>query len=389
MKRTLAQRAAYRCSNPGCGALTIGPGPDFSHVEVTGTAAHIYAAAANGPRGTGGLTEEQRSSPANGIWLCAGCARLVDTNGGSAYPASLLQGWRDLHETRIRMEHGGVTRPIGWLASIDIREDVWIAEPTTVRFSRCNVFIGTNGSGKTHFLSLLSALASPSKIMERSSRPGSAVHAEITWYDPHLRRAEFRAEGHQLHVTADGSAVPFVSQPYRIVQTQNPSLLDLPNDVQQLGELFGLDPWAVTRLLLSLPDIVGGAVLGVRIVDGQVRAEYTSSCHAYGVDRPFRLTGVLAIEVLVALAETYARTQPTVLLLDTPFAAMAIPEDAEHAVRLLSSPARGFQTVVVSTASAMRYVPELRPEWTVTHMEYDYSVSRRTRLVQDRSEQGS
>ncbi|WP_142266346.1 replication initiation negative regulator SeqA [Streptomyces sp. SLBN-115] len=382
-KRTLALRAAFRCSNPSCGALTIGPGAGNTDIEMTGTAAHIYAAAPNGPRGTGGLTDAQRRAPLNGIWLCARCARLVDTNAGGAYPLSLLRGWRDLHEARIRMEHGGVSRPFGWIHSIEILDDVWLAEPTTVRFSRCNIFIGDNGMGKTLFLSLLSGLASPSRIMERASRPDSTVHAAINWYDPQPRRAEFRAEGEQLHFSADGTAVPFVPQPYRIVHLAPDSWRDAPRDVRELGNMVGLDHWVVRKLIVEMPEIVGGAVKRAWVEDEEIHAQYVRGSEVV-VDRgPHRgLDAIVALEVLVALAETYARTQPTLLLIDALYRGTAAEFD--HATELLSSSTRGFQTVATSGRSS----PPLSPEWTVTRfvLEADATyipLKRWARLVQD------
>lgn len=373
-KRTLALRAAFRCSNPGCGALTIGPGSGSADVEITGTAAHIYAAAPNGPRGTGGLTDDQRSAPSNGIWLCAQCARLVDTNAGGAYPVSLLRGWRDLHEARIRMEHGGVSRPFGWIHSIEILKDVWLAEPTTVRFSRCNLFLGDNAIGKTHFISLLSGLSSPSRIMDRAGRPDSAVHAAINWYDPQPRRAEFMAEGEQLLFSADGSAVPFASQPYRIVSLPD-HWADMPRDVRKLGSWIGLDHWAVRKLIAELPEIVRGAVKRTWIAEEQIQAEYVWGEKIVS-DRGRHQTMDMrvAIEVLVALAETYARTQPTLLLLDAIYGA-GNAEFEHYVTELLSSSIRGFQTVATSVRSSLPVIPE----WTVTRFVYASDDTRSVR----------
>jgi hypothetical protein len=379
-KRALALRAAFRCSNPGCGALTIGPGTGVSDVEITGTAAHIYAAAPNGPRGAGGLADADRSGPLNGIWLCAKCARLVDTNAGQAYPASLLRGWRDLHEARIRMEHGGLARPFGWIHSIDILNDVWLAEPTTVRFSRCNMFVGANGTGKSHFISLLSGLGSPSTVMERARHPDSLVHAVINWYDPQPRRAEFRAEGQQLHFESDGIAVPFVPQPYQVVTLPPHSWRGLPRDVRELGELVGLDHWAVRKLIANLPEIVHGAVRRAWVQDDQIQAEYTRG-HGLVTDcGPRRqLNALVTLEVLVAIAETYASTQPTLLLLDALYSGTF--DEFAHATEVLSSSIRGFQTVATSTNSA----PSPPPEWTVTRLVSvaDSASKRWARLIQD------
>jgi hypothetical protein len=58
-----------------------------------GVAAHITAASQGGPRFDPSLTESQRASHENGIWLCQNCAKLID-NDVLAYPATLLQAWK-------------------------------------------------------------------------------------------------------------------------------------------------------------------------------------------------------------------------------------------------------------------------------------------------------
>ena len=75
----IAQRAGYRCSIPTCSRLTIGPGDGPTQIAEIGVASHIYAASLGGPRGTGGLSFDQRRGVDNGIWLCADHAKLVDT----------------------------------------------------------------------------------------------------------------------------------------------------------------------------------------------------------------------------------------------------------------------------------------------------------------------
>ncbi|NVD28021.1 hypothetical protein HUO14_08910 [Parasphingorhabdus flavimaris] len=51
MTRTvIASRAGYRCSNPGCGKLTVGPAKSADEFEDTGFASHIHSAAKRGPR---------------------------------------------------------------------------------------------------------------------------------------------------------------------------------------------------------------------------------------------------------------------------------------------------------------------------------------------------
>ena len=100
-KRTIAERAGYVCSFPACGRLTIGPSDDrASGVTMTGTAAHIVAAAAGGQRSDAALTSAQRSSADNGIWMCAIHGKWIDDNPSIATVATLLS-WKADHEAEI------------------------------------------------------------------------------------------------------------------------------------------------------------------------------------------------------------------------------------------------------------------------------------------------
>ena len=103
-KRILGERVAWRCSFPGCPAITIGPGDDDSrHVVKTGEAAHITAAAQGGPRYDANLTPEERTAIENGIWMCKMHARLIDAND-SIYAVQTLQQWKQLAEKRAYQE---------------------------------------------------------------------------------------------------------------------------------------------------------------------------------------------------------------------------------------------------------------------------------------------
>lgn len=99
VKRTLAQRVNNRCSNPTCGAPTSGPQVDPQKSLNVGVAAHVTAASPGGPRYNPGLTEEQRGSANNGIWLCQTCAKLID-NDEIRFSEELICHWKQFAEQR-------------------------------------------------------------------------------------------------------------------------------------------------------------------------------------------------------------------------------------------------------------------------------------------------
>jgi hypothetical protein len=97
VKLALAQRCAYKCCNPQCRQLTVGPGKQPMQTVLIGVAAHITAAAAGGPRFNQHLAPEQRCDVANGIWLCQNCARLIDRDV-DRHPAGVLHEWKEAGE---------------------------------------------------------------------------------------------------------------------------------------------------------------------------------------------------------------------------------------------------------------------------------------------------
>jgi hypothetical protein len=96
-KETLAKRVGMRCSNPNCRQSTSGPQLDPQKAINVGVAAHITAASPGGPRYDPSLTNEQRQSIENGLWLCQNCGKLVD-NDPAHYRVELLQKWKALSE---------------------------------------------------------------------------------------------------------------------------------------------------------------------------------------------------------------------------------------------------------------------------------------------------
>lgn len=99
-KSILAMRVANRCSNPGCGAVTSGPGLQPGKAVNVGVAAHITAASPGGPRYDPALTPGERASVANGIWVCQTCGKLIDSDT-DRYTVPVLQRWKETSEARV------------------------------------------------------------------------------------------------------------------------------------------------------------------------------------------------------------------------------------------------------------------------------------------------
>ncbi len=86
-----------RCSNPSCRKPTCGPREDPAKSINVGVAAHITAASPGGFRYDPSLTDVERSSIGNGLWLCQNCAKLIDSDE-ARYSVSSLRIWKERAE---------------------------------------------------------------------------------------------------------------------------------------------------------------------------------------------------------------------------------------------------------------------------------------------------
>jgi hypothetical protein len=103
VRRLVAERAGYLCSNPDCRHPTCGPHSDPEKSIITGEAAHICAAAKMGPRYDPNQTPEERKAITNAIWLCGNCNKKVDTDW-AAWPAERLRSMKADHERWVQAE---------------------------------------------------------------------------------------------------------------------------------------------------------------------------------------------------------------------------------------------------------------------------------------------
>lgn len=96
----LAKRAGQSCSHLVCKRPTSISHSDDARAVNLGVAAHISAASPGGPRYDSRLSQEQRSSIDNAIWLCQICAKLIDSDQ-DYFTVQLLGEWRKNHESEV------------------------------------------------------------------------------------------------------------------------------------------------------------------------------------------------------------------------------------------------------------------------------------------------
>ena len=100
IKRKIAQKAMFICSNPHCLRMT-GYAATEGNARTIAQAAHITPAGTAGPRSDATKSSADTKSEKNGIWLCSICHKKVDDDP-KWYPDETLQRWKTDHEVVIR-----------------------------------------------------------------------------------------------------------------------------------------------------------------------------------------------------------------------------------------------------------------------------------------------
>lgn len=361
----IAKRAGYQCSIPTCGRLTIGPGSGPEQVADIGVAGHIFSAAPDGPRGTGGLPDQARCSAANGIWLCADHGRLVDTNQGDAYPASLLQSWKSLHEARKLLELGGQRQPFGWLESLKFSNGLGALSGQRVHLGARNLIIGPNSTGKTALLRIIAGIGKPDFLAQYALGGGFTV--TVRWYDPQPHELTIEAKDGRILQLLDGRKVPYVARPYRTILVPDSSATP-PHTIGELAASLGVDHTTLTAILDELPIRVGGMVRAVQHDGPDIRLSLEHPAIGQRqiiVGDAFfsRVSPMVLAEVAIAYAQIQAEVEPTVLVFDD-FLNMLHPRPQAAFAKLLQSKTNGFQVIMVTQSSSVLWT--CSADWLLT-----------------------
>ena len=257
----VAERAGYRCSFPDCRKLTIGPGRDPSKSIDAGNAAHIYSAALSGrgPRGTGGLSEEELRSSVNAIWLCRHHAGLVDDSQGKDYPADVLHSYKTLHETRVAHELAGIHTPFGWVSKFAVESSPFFCGSVEISLAKLNLVVGGNSVGKTALCEWIAGTANP-KYLERWERivPDGLrrLSARLDYFSPdrHSIEVDFLSAEYP-RISLDGERTLVYPSTVCVVF---PRPLDfcnqaVPNELEIVANSMGLHRYEVKALCDELP----------------------------------------------------------------------------------------------------------------------------------------
>ncbi len=326
-KEIIAARSGYKCSFPDCNRTTIGPGAASDETANIGVASHIYAASPGGPRGVVGLTEDELSSPENGIWLCANHARLVDTNRGDKYPPALLHSYKALHEAQIAHENQGIKSLFGWFHEIRIEKSPIFSSHQIARLAKLTLIIGNNATGKTALCQWLAGLSDLRYITRwrKGQRSGYPINIFLKYYNPGEKILEMiiKETGH-INFLDNGTVIPFNANPMKILYPLSRDDLDTEglNDLQIIAALLNMDESVVINLCDDIQRYPQAIVKNLEFKqneEGRVCLYLDMRGNYSGLGLSSLSSGereCVLIEFAAAAARLYAKHLPTLLILD-------------------------------------------------------------------------
>lgn len=382
IKRLVAQRAGYRCSVRECNKLTIGPAKDPNKANNAGVAAHIYGAALSGkgPRGTGGLSEQELSSSQNAIWVCAHHANLIDKHEGAEYSASALHSYKALHETRVAHELAGIHTPFGWVSKVTVDSSPLFLDRMEIDLAKLNLIVGDNSVGKTALCEWIAGTSDPT-CLERWEKmfPDTLrrVSIQVDYFNPdqHCISVDFLSSKYPKY-KLDNNSTYVSTKTVKVIFPENIEFNcrgEAPNELEMISSALKLHPYEVRALC----DEIGGHSDFFREAWFEESEEgvymYLKVQIASRIEtRSLRLLASSEIERLmmelgIMSANKLSMTGPTLLILD----ANSWHIDTnwlECYAEFFGSPACKFQTIVSTRSTGINFEDIAWAGWKTTHL---------------------
>ena len=381
-KRLVAERAAYRCSVPRCGKLTIGPAANPNESDNTGIAAHIYGAALSGggPRGTGSLSKQELQSSQNAIWLCAHHASLIDKRKGGDYSADTLHSYKTLHETRVAHELAGIHTPFGWVRTCAVHSSPLFSDGFDIEFAKLNLIVGGNSAGKTALCEWIAGTSNPAYlerwgILYPDTLSRLSIKVEYFNPDPHRIEVDFTSREYPRY-KLDGARTLVSTNTIKVLfpESIDFQFQETPNDRDIVVNSIKLHPYEIQALCDELADN-SDFFKGARFeeIDESVYMQVEVQGESCIETRTLRLLASsererLMFELGIIAANKLSMIGPTVLILDANSWQIDIDWLKRYAEDL-SSPACRFQTIVSTRLMDMNFEEITWSGWKVIQLD--------------------
>lgn len=320
-KRLIADRAGHQCSFPTCNRQTTTAGPDTASRSSIGVAAHIYSAAPGGPRGQGGLSEDELRQPENGIWLCSDHSRVVDGNDGRPFTPETLLSYKALQEARLQREVQGLYSPIGWVHELTFSQGPVFNTGQSVTLAKLNLFYGDNGTGKTALADWIHGLFTLDRLDRWSNAQQLPLSYRVTYLNPMPNEIGVELSDSAVHFSLNGDAIPFVPPLMKVFRLGDIRRPRDDNDLEWISRVLGVPHNIVLNLVDEIHAFPHAHITNLRWKETEGQLRLLLDCDG---TPPGLSLGALSgrekervmIEFVTAAARVSGRHFPTLLILD-------------------------------------------------------------------------
>ena len=349
VKRLLAQRAGYICSFPNCNKITSFPSITENEKAINnGVASHITAAAPNGPRYDSRLSEEERSSFSNGIWLCTEHSFLIDKDY-SSYSAEELREWKKIHEEEVlnRAKLGITLR--NRLKKITIIDFGQMKGTHTFNVYKNSIFYSPKPIGKSMIFDLMSALFGlkhENRWYKKFNKPVS-ISKFLFLIDSNELEYEFKIfSTNNIQFELNGQKIFKPNSKFNMIYLTNDNRFsnDFEADVKSALNIE-------KRVLSSLIDYINGNekffIKGIKLKNEDVyvlfREDYISYDNLCSSEKER-----LFLEIAIQLAKKNSLEAGTILVLDKTSFLTLDRENYQEMIDKLVSDENNFQVVITT-----------------------------------------
>jgi len=374
-KRIIAGMAGHQCSYLTCTIRTSAPDLDGGAMHQAGVAAHIYSASPSGPRGQGGLTQQELMHHDNGIWLCKLHASVIDDNNGIGHPAELLLSYKRLHEHRVQKEVLGLCSTIGWIDEFEISQSPLFSPGVKVKLGKLNLLFGDNAVGKTTFGRYLGGVFDPDRL-DHWYAPGKIdLDFRVSFFSPEPVSIKFSVSNdYKVRYELNGSVFSKIPISLRVIIVPEFSVNTEGNDKAFIAQTLRMPEWQIEELIGDVNAFPHSNLRNYRFVNDEENGGNTLHVEVRKSDYPERVFEALSsteqkmafIDFATAAARRSSKITPTLLVLDC-----NLSDDVERFKKLepqLLAPGNHFQTILTMRLDSMDVTEGQWRGWHVTRL---------------------
>jgi hypothetical protein len=284
---------------------------------------------------------------------------LVDANGGSGHPATLLSSYKALREARACQEMKGVTTPVGWIESIQIlccnlkipRPRALIRPRQKLNLAKVTLLLGNNEVGKTGICEWLAGATDPSAL---DRWQGSDLDYSVRLYSPEEHLVRVRIQASLATYELDGKSCAFNPLPIQAHWLSTPWGDGSGSDIEFLADFLRDTAIGIKRLIEHYRQKREERVADLWIEDiwvedpGRVMVKASWEQTVYSLkELSHSGRGLVALTLAILRATTAAWHAPTLLLVEDLFARFDSARTAS-ALQMLGGADRRFQTLITS-----------------------------------------